>query len=217
MWRPNFPRVRKFSFSLSKKHVKEAAHNYYHHSIHPEDEDDHPEKFQPWSYHDPESDPAHWYQCGYKIAAIGLEQSPINIQTCEVVTDELKNGGLEVLGVASCDSCDLMHVTHTVRGDWKNDAPHIKLDGKLYKLDQFHFHTPSEHAVDGSHFDMEMHLVHRNTENADELVVMGIFFKVGDQESDFLSQFLEDVPEEEGSCDGKNVSLEALVMNCPYW
>ena len=35
-----------------------------------------------------------------------------------------------------------------------NCVPHV--------LPQYHFHTPSEHALNGKRFAMEVHLVHRN-------------------------------------------------------
>jgi carbonic anhydrase len=41
-----------------------------------------------------------------------------------------------------------------------------------YQLLQFHFHAPSEHTVNGKPYDLELHLVHRNT--AGELAVLGV-------------------------------------------
>ena len=42
---------------------------------------------------------------------------------------------------------------------------------------QFHFHAPSEHAVDGKLMDLEMHIVHQDTDGG--LAVLGIFFDQG--------------------------------------
>lgn len=33
---------------------------------------------------------------------------------------------------------------------------------KDYKMIQFHFHTPSEHLINGVHYPLEMHMVHQN-------------------------------------------------------
>lgn len=33
-----------------------------------------------------------------------------------------------------------------------------------WQMVQYHFHTPSEHAIDGRHADMEVHLVHKNVD-----------------------------------------------------
>ncbi|KAG6829082.1 hypothetical protein H0H92_005793 [Tricholoma furcatifolium] len=32
--------------------------------------------------------------------------------------------------------------------------------GKIYKLQQYHFHTPSEHRINGEHYPLEVHFVH---------------------------------------------------------
>ena len=39
-----------------------------------------------------------------------------------------------------------------------------------------HFHTPSEHTVDGYYYDAEIHFVHSKSEK--ELLVIGVFFDV---------------------------------------
>jgi len=39
-----------------------------------------------------------------------------------------------------------------------------------------HFHSPSEHSVNGIHYDAEIHLVHKKDD--DELLVIGVFFDV---------------------------------------
>jgi carbonic anhydrase len=48
-----------------------------------------------------------------------------------------------------------------------------------YELLQFHFHSPSEHTVDGKHLPIEMHLVRKN--EAGKLAVIGVFFEEGDE------------------------------------
>lgn len=55
---------------------------------------------------------------------------------------------------------------------------------------QLHFHSPSEHTIDGKHMDLEMHIVHLTTEM--ELgAVFAVFFdenEGGDGENTFLNQ-----------------------------
>jgi carbonic anhydrase len=41
------------------------------------------------------------------------------------------------------------------------------------ELTQCHFHSPSEHTVDGKRFPLEMHLVHKSAD--DRLAVVGVF------------------------------------------
>ncbi|QDU64443.1 Carbonic anhydrase precursor [Planctomycetes bacterium Pan216] len=44
-------------------------------------------------------------------------------------------------------------------------------DGTVFVLQQIHFHSASEHAIDGAHFPAEMHMVHQHQETGDALVV----------------------------------------------
>jgi carbonic anhydrase len=53
----------------------------------------------------------------------------------------------------------------------------LTLDGVAYELKQFHFHTASEHRVEGRGFDMEMHLVHASASGSN--AVIGVFLKRG--------------------------------------
>jgi len=68
----------------------------------------------------------------------------------------------------------------------------LSLDSVDYELDQFHFHTPSEHRFDGRGFDMEMHLVHKSP--AGGTAVVGMFLKRGPS-SGALSAVFENLPE----------------------
>ena len=67
--------------------------------------------------------------------------------------------------------------------------------GTPFALEQFHFHVPSEHAVDGERSPAEMHLVHANED--EELAVVGVRLEVG-EENEVLAQALEDVPDDPG-------------------
>ena len=45
---------------------------------------------------------------------------------------------------------------------------------------QFHFHTPSEHTVNGKNYDMELHLVTNSSVSggSSPIAVIGLFFQV---------------------------------------
>lgn len=53
-----------------------------------------------------------------------------------------------------------------------NNGHTIQVNGEAYELLQFHFHSPSEHTVNGKFYDMELHLVHKNDRG--ELVGIGV-------------------------------------------
>jgi len=53
----------------------------------------------------------------------------------------------------------------------------IIIDGESFYLQQFHFHTLSENTVDGRHYPLEMHMVHKNRGN--EIAVVAVMFEKG--------------------------------------
>jgi len=64
---------------------------------------------------------------------------------------------------------------------------HTTHNGVIHKLDHIHFHSPSEHTLDGVHFDGEAHLVHRDAEGS--LLVLSVLLKVSDVPNNpFLDQ-----------------------------
>jgi len=52
------------------------------------------------------------------------------------------------------------------------------LDGKVYKLKQFHFHVPSENNINGDAFPLEAHFVHQSDDGA--LAVIAVMFQTGE-------------------------------------
>ena len=73
--------------------------------------------------------------------------------------------------------------------------------GKTYSSRQFHFHTPSEHLIDGMTFPMEMHIVNVLKDSANpnnpQYLVVGLLFRMG-RENKFIKEFLNAIPKEEG-------------------
>jgi len=52
----------------------------------------------------------------------------------------------------------------TLQVNFEAGSNSVSWAGQQLELLQYHFHTPSEHTVEGSHTAMEAHLVHRNTQ-----------------------------------------------------
>lgn len=57
----------------------------------------------------------------------------------------------------------------------------------VYAMWNFHMHWPSEHTIDGKHYDAEVHLVHYNLKygdfatavlQSDGIAVVGVLFEV---------------------------------------
>jgi carbonic anhydrase len=72
-------------------------------------------------------------------------------------------------------------------------TPHSRqtliINGEPYALLQFHFHTLSEHTVNGRRGVMELHAVFQDEDTKTHLAVVGLIYKVGKQDS-FLQKVL---------------------------
>jgi len=127
----------------------------------------------------------------------GLIQSPINIRSFKqektnthAITfhyqDKIK--AVENLG-------------RTVQLDFAEGST-VSYEGLNYAFKQMHFHTPSEHLIDGMTFPMEMHIISsipaKNKNHPPRYLVIGILFKEGPSNK-FIDEFLNLIPETEHS------------------
>ncbi len=78
---------------------------------------------------------------------------------------------------ASADGCSQRGAEETEEVDVEPGAGWIDYAGTRYDLLQFHFHTPSEHTVEGRHAPLEMHLVHQSASGV--RLVVGVLLVAG--------------------------------------
>ncbi|KAF7059174.1 hypothetical protein CFC21_066109 [Triticum aestivum] len=97
-----------------------------------------------------------WAACGD-----GKKQSPIDI--CKVKIDK-DMGPLEQTYNSS--ACTLKNRGHDFILQWKGGNGKLTIKKKDYVLQQVHWHVPSEHTVNGTRFDMELHMVHEDSSKA---------------------------------------------------
>ncbi|BBN14784.1 carbonic anhydrase [Marchantia polymorpha subsp. ruderalis] len=118
----------------------------------------------------------------------GKEQSPINIVTANstFVSDfyRLDTSYSPANGTFFIDSADILEVE--LQGGGK-----FTIGDTEYFLQQFHYHSPSEHTIDGVRFPLEMHLVHKS--NSGDLAVIGVCFSLG-EENQWLAPFWKKLP-----------------------
>ena len=124
-----------------------------------------------WGYEGPGA-PEFWASLseGYATCADGKQQSPIDIA-----------------GYSTGNAAPISF-------SYSADAASVRNDGKLvhvgyaagntlsvgqwtYELKSAHFHSPSEHRIDGASFAAELHLVHADAD--DNLAVVGLLFSLG--------------------------------------
>jgi len=134
-----------------------------------------------WGY-EAEDGPARWATMSseWHLCGAGIEQSPIDlvnpspIELPPVEIDTPSDQEVEVLNQKGV--IDALDNGHTIQINTKG-AEKMTVGDTTYRLAQFHFHAPSEHTVDGQHFPMEMHFVHRA--EGGELAVVGVLVEEG--------------------------------------
>lgn len=125
-----------------------------------------------WGYKGNEG-PEHWSEIAQNFAACetGHEQSPVDL------AHAVKGTPADIDFHWNKDaSWTEVNNGHSIQ-DNTDDGGTISLDGKTYKLVQFHFHSPSEHTIDGKKSPMEAHFVHV-ADNGD-IAVLGAMIEPG--------------------------------------
>jgi len=131
-----------------------------------------------WSY-DGEGGPEQWGALEPENVACsnGASQSPIDLAGAagDDLVDISFNYGESPLKIHNNG--------HTVQVDY-SEGSSITVDGVTYELKQFHFHTASEHTINGEQYPLELHLVHRSEDDA--LAVVGVLAKEGAENPAFV-------------------------------
>lgn len=157
--------------------------------------------------HDPSADQREQL---YTAAATdhGERQSPVNI-----VSSDSKHAAIhKVTFNYHPSSKTIVNLGHTVQVKY-DDGNTLAYEGKLYDFKQFHFHTPSEHLIDGVTYPMELHMVHTLKQEGDQgpvYLVVGLLFKEG-KTNPFLDKFLNAIPDSTGATN--HLSNEYIDMN----
>ena len=126
-----------------------------------------------WAY-EGENGPQAWGKLKpeFNMCAIGKRQSPINIEDSGTL-----QGPAEPLQFSYTPSSGtVVNNGHTIQVDLQGDNS-LTVRGSVYRLLQFHFHTPSEEQVNFRNFAMVAHLVHKNSEG--QLAVVAVLLDPG--------------------------------------
>lgn len=150
-------------------------------------------------------------EMGYILPGLdhGILQSPINI-----VTKNVKSGQHEIHVHYTASKERVTNLGHTVQVNY-DEGSSVEYDGNSFLFKQFHFHTPSEHHIDGITYPLEMHMVHQAQTDPDSVplyFVWAVLFKEGDA-SEFLNEFIDAIPTEEGaSVEVANRSIDVSTL-----
>jgi len=159
-----------------------------------------------WGYEGAEA-PEHWAELSdeFHLCGEGVNQSPIDlVSNLDIALPELV---FQYHGSPLSE----VHNGHTIQVNVQpGNFLEIEELGESYQLIQAHFHSPSEHAVDGRLFGMEVHLVHADKKGA--LTVVGILVEEGD-EHPALNHIWSFMPEKAGESTSSPLSIfEAGIL-----
>lgn len=101
-------------------------------------------------------------------------QSPINIEEKIVENEDPK---IDKIINYNSDNFIVNIKDKVLNISPESDKNNIIIDGNTYFLDKIQIHSPSEHQLNGNHFDMELQIVNKNEQG--ETVIFGIFIKKG--------------------------------------
>lgn len=152
-----------------------------------------------WSYD--QTGPANWGQLDEKYAPCGsgLAQSPIDLQRA-------KTESLPVLEFQYQD-VPLKIANNGANMDVVFPPGSFLVIGKdRFQLLQFHFHRPSEHAINGQRAPMEVHLVHQNS--AGRIAVVGILMQLGGANS-LIDTLWNQIPSHSGQTISSPLKISA--------
>ncbi|WP_324134626.1 carbonic anhydrase family protein [Bosea sp. (in: a-proteobacteria)] len=124
----------------------------------------------------------------FKACAVGSEQSPIDL------TRGIRAKVEDLSFNWKPQAFDVINNGHTIQANVE-DGSALAIGKTTYGLKQFHFHTPSEHAIGGKRTAMEAHFVHATSDG--RLAVVGVLMIAGAKHKAF-SEIMQVAPKKEG-------------------
>jgi carbonic anhydrase len=162
-----------------------------------------------WSYKGDEG-PSHWGDLAeeYMMCSKGLNQSPVDLVAD--VHGELPELEFEYYSRSVINE---INNGHTIQQNIQQGS-FLKVPGRGLnaELKQFHFHSPSEHTIEGKSFAMELHFVHVDESGA--ILVVGVMIDEGD-EHPVLKKLWSFMPQNVGETSEKPIGIEETNLLPP--
>ena len=154
-----------------------------------------------WGY-EGEAGPEHWsdMKADFATCRSGIKQSPVDLR--ESIKAEMAPLEMHYQAVP----LKVANNGHTIQVDQKNGGT-LAFQGQEYRLLQFHFHTPSEHKVEGEARAMEAHFVHKSDQG--QLAVVGVMINAG-KENVALKAVWDSMPKGAGDVEVQGAMINAV-------
>ncbi len=160
-----------------------VAHHYFSKTPH--------EHVAKWGYSGT-TGPEFWGKLdpSYRLASSGRQQSPIDISSKQASVAELP----ELKFDYRRERIATLNNGHTIQ---HNEAPgsFLHVGDDKFSLEQFHVHTPSEHTIDGKHFELEIHFVHKS--KSEQVAVVAVLVQA-DEKAELDFPLANDLPKKPG-------------------
>lgn len=156
-----------------------------------------------WSY-EGVTGPADWgkLEKAYAACSIGKQQSPIDLRKA------VKTKIQPLVFDWKTQAFPVINNGHTIQANARAGSS-LTLDGQSYELKQFHFHTPSEHALNGKRSRMEAHFVHAGANGG--LAVVGMLMRPGKSNPTFKAVMAAAPKTEGGTANSAPIDPNAFL------
>ncbi|CAO2839481.1 unnamed protein product [Amaranthus hypochondriacus] len=123
-----------------------------------------------------ERGPEHWGELKpeWSSCKTGKLQSPIDLWHTRV---KIIPKSAEIIRIYKPTHALLKNRGHDIELEWKDEKSKIEINGTEYILKQSHWHSPSEHTINGKRYDLELHMVHQSHDG--KIAVIGLLYKIG--------------------------------------
>lgn len=145
--------------------------------------------------------PEHWGSLdpAFEICSKGVNQSPLNLTGG--IEAELEPFVFDDIGLVT----EILNNGHGVEANYAAGST-VAVNGRIFELQQIHFHSPSEHQMNGEHFPLEGHFVH--TDANGDLAVIAVLYRQGAENSS-IKKLWQQLPTEPGKKEGMASQVRA--------
>jgi len=171
------------------------------------EEEGHGDEDAHWTY-EGEEGPENWGNLDedYALCGTGSAQSPIDLVESSAIEVDLTN----IEFFYGTTALNIHNNGHTIEVK-ADEGNYIIYNEIRYDLQQFHFHNPSEHTVEGEHAAMEVHFVNKDLITGN-LAVVGVLLLESDVDNAYYADIFASLPTEVGDPQPTDVMLDLRAL-----